>query len=83
MTRSGTVRRHIAGQFLIESSVTGLLGGLIGAALGMVAVLAVSVATQWTPILDVRFALMAPLIGGYPAIKAGTIEPITALRRAG
>ena len=87
----GARRRHIAAQFLIESAVTGLLGGLIGAALGIVAVVGVCVAKDWTPILDVRVALFAPLIGGligllaggYPAIKAGTIEPITALRRAG
>ena len=87
----GARRRHIAAQFLIESAVTGLLGGLIGAAVGIVAVVAVCVARDWTPILDVRVALFAPLVGGligllaggYPAIKAGTIEPITALRRAG
>jgi hypothetical protein len=60
----GARRRHIAAQFLIESAVTGLLGGLIGAALGIVAVVGVCVAKDWTPILDVRVALFAPLIGG-------------------
>ena len=30
----GAARRHIAAQFLIESTVMGLLGGIIGASLG-------------------------------------------------
>ncbi len=87
----GARRRHIAAQFLLESAVTGLLGGLIGAALGVVAVVAVSVSKQWTPILDLQVALLAPavgaliglLAGAYPALRAATTEPITALRRSG
>ena len=53
----GARRRHIAAQFLLESAITGLLGGLIGAALGIVAVVGVSVARDWTPILDLQVAL--------------------------
>ncbi len=39
----------IAQQFILESLTTGFLGGLIGAALGLLAVVAVSVFQQWTP----------------------------------
>lgn len=84
----GARRRHIAGQFLVESGLIGLLGGLIGTALGVIGVVVTAAVQQWTPILDSRLALLAPLVGagigllagGYPAWKAGSIEPITAMR---
>lgn len=84
----GATRRNIASQFLIESVVIGLLGGLIGAALGVVVTVVVSIIQGWTPILDLKVAFGAALLGGviglvagtYPALKAAAIEPITALR---
>jgi putative ABC transport system permease protein len=80
----------IARQFLVESAVVGLLGGVVGATLGVGVVLAVAVAREWTPILDTWTCVVAALLGGligllagtYPAVKAARVEPIAALRGA-
>ena len=84
----GATGRQIAGQFVAESVVVGLLGGLIGAALGVFAVLGVSVARGWTPVLDPWIAVGGALLGavvglvagGLPARRAARIEPVDALR---
>jgi len=84
----GATRRDIARQFMIESVVIGLLGGLIGSALGVFAVVIVSLLQGWTPILDPWLAVGSALLGAVvglaagalPARRASNIEPITALR---
>lgn len=84
----GASRRQIAGQFIVESVTVGLLGGLIGAALGSFVVVGVSAAQQWTPILDLRLVFGSSALGGvigliagaYPALKAASLEPVAALR---
>ncbi|MGD9751566.1 MAG: ABC transporter permease [Acidimicrobiia bacterium] len=84
----GAARRHVAAQFLVESAAVGLLGGVLGASAGLLAIVAVSATRSWTPVVDPWLPLVAPLAGlaiglvagVYPAWKATAIEPITALR---
>ncbi len=84
----GATKRNISSQFMVESVVIGLLGGLIGAALGVFAVVIVSAIQQWAPVVDPWLAAGSALLGAvvglaagvYPALKASNIEPIVALR---
>jgi putative ABC transport system permease protein len=85
----GARPRHIGIQFLAESTTLGLLGGLIGASLGVAAILGITIYRHWTALLDPRIVLAAPaagaivglLAGLYPALRASLLEPADALRR--
>jgi ABC-type antimicrobial peptide transport system permease subunit len=84
----GAARRHIAGQFLLESTTLGLVGGILGAAVGTMVVVGVAASRTWTPVLEPWVPLGAPLLGGfvgllsgiYPSVRAAAMEPVEALR---
>ncbi|MGE5455431.1 MAG: ABC transporter permease, partial [Methylocystaceae bacterium] len=85
----GARRRDIWLQFLIESSLVSLIGGLIGLGLGVAAarglpelVPAIKTAVSWsTSLLALMFSLLVGIFFGvYPAAKAARLDPISALR---
>jgi putative ABC transport system permease protein len=79
---------HIAAQFISESAIQGGMGGLIGGAVGVAAVLLVCVAQHWTPYFDWRLVVASPAVGAligiaaglYPARKASRVPPAHALQ---
>ena len=84
----GATRGHIAAQFLLESTSLGIIGGILGASLGILFVVAVSAYQVWTPVLDPAAPILAVLVGGaiglvsgtYPALRAARMEPAEAVR---
>lgn len=84
----GASRRHVAAQFLLESASLGLIGGVLGASLGTLVVVAVAATQQWSPVLDLGVPLLAPAVGAltgvlagvYPSTRAARMEPVDALR---
>jgi putative ABC transport system permease protein len=86
----GARPRHIAAQFLAESTTLGTLGGLIGTCIGVAVVVVFAAAKDWTAVLNPAYTLPAPLIGSvvgllagaYPALRAARTSPLAALRHA-
>ena len=87
----GAARGNILMQFLIESLVVSLMGGLLGLAISVVAVKALAPVLQMTLTIPVNVAWMAiafsvfigVVSGMYPANKASKLRPIEALHYEG
>lgn len=84
----GARRGQIVQQFLIETLVLSLTGGVIGICLGFAipAVISIStnmptVVTPWSIILSIVISAAVGIgFGLYPAMKASKLDPIAALR---
>ncbi|MCC6424750.1 MAG: FtsX-like permease family protein, partial [Phycisphaerales bacterium] len=90
----GAKRRHITLQFLIETTVISLSGGLIGIAFGAGGALSLPILTKWLsaqsyPTQITSWSVIGSFVisgmigigfGLYPAVMAARMNPIEALR---
>jgi len=84
----GATNRQILEQFLIESTVLSLVGGLIGIAMSLLIDYLLRVFTSLTPVISWQAVVVATIVsflvgivfGSVPAIKAARKDPIDALR---
>jgi ABC-type lipoprotein release transport system permease subunit len=84
----GGQRPDIAAQFLVESALIGLGGGVVGACLGVLTTIVAAATRSWVLVIDPWVAILGACAGGligliagaYPSWRAAGIEPIAALR---
>jgi putative ABC transport system permease protein len=84
----GAKGRDVLLQFLIESLVLSLIGGIVGIGIGIGGTLILSTFTQWPVLISLNAVFLAFLFSGsvgvffgfYPARKASLLNPIEALR---
>ena len=84
----GARRSDVMSQFLMETLAIAALGGLFGAAFGILGVQGIVHFTKWEALIDPNYVGISMLIscgvgilsGLYPASRAARMDPITALR---
>lgn len=87
----GAARRAVAMQFVWESTLIGLIGGLFGTVLGVNVVAAVSLMRDWQIVFEPVLLATGPAVGAvvgvvagvYPAWRASRIPPAITLRTLG
>lgn len=86
----GATRKHIASQFVLESTMLSLLGGALGVAIGVGVVLGyaqfkgfdVILPWDWMSIGVAAAFVLGALAGLYPAWRASRLDPAEAVRPA-
>lgn len=84
----GYSRLEIARLIVLEAAGVGMLGGILGTSIGVLATAAIASRNHWTPVMNTSLVLAAPflgvavgiLAGSYPSIRAARITPMAALR---
>lgn len=84
----GAKRKQIIGQFLIETVVLSVTGGMIGIGIGVLIPWIITIAAQmptavtaWSVGLSVVISVGIGIVFGmYPAMRAANLDPIVALR---
>ena len=84
----GHSRSIIAAQFLLESLIVGLFGGILGVLLGIAAIGVgvwiagwVFVLASWLPAAGIALAIFISIAAGlYPSSRAAKLEPLETLR---
>ena len=84
----GATPINIGGQFIAESILTGLVGGLLGTSIGVISLVGISLSMQWSAVIEplvvgggvLLGAVVGWAAGSFPAWRASRIEPIAALR---
>ncbi len=85
----GAANGHIINQFLIESIIVGLTGGVIGYGLGVGSAFLIGMYLPFMPMVEWQVAAISIgvaigtgiVFGLYPALHAAQKDPITALRQ--
>jgi putative ABC transport system permease protein len=84
----GYGRLEVARLIVLEAAAVGMLGGILGTSIGVLATAEIASGNHWTPVMNPTLVLVAPFLGvaigviagSYPAIRAARITPMAALR---